>query len=100
MGSSHASGAYCVFMYFVADIKLQGSVLCAKFCPDSPYSLVVGGEKNGFHIINVTNLPQGIVNFYEQLACNSRLIILTISCAEVQGQAADGSRHPSKSSIY
>ena len=40
---------------------LQGSVLCAKFCPDSPYSLAVGGEKNGFHVINVSNLPQGII---------------------------------------
>lgn len=44
-----------VFFFFF----IQASVLCARFCVDSPYSLVVGGKKNGFHIINVANLPQG-----------------------------------------
>ena len=37
----------------------QGSVMCAKFCADSPYSLAVGGHKNGFHIIDVSKLLPG-----------------------------------------
>ena len=69
--------AYCVFIYFVVD-NSQGSVLCAKFCPDSPYSLVVGGEKNGFHIINVSSLPQGIINFHEQFVCNNYFMIIIV----------------------
>lgn len=34
--------------------------MCAKFCADSPYSLAVGGHKNGFHIIDVSRLLPGI----------------------------------------
>ena len=52
-------------------------MLCARFCPDSPYSLVVGGEKNGFHVINVSSLPQGIINLTNNLnAC--KLCVLAV----------------------
>ena len=33
--------------------------MCSKFCVDSPYALAVGGNKNGFHLINVLQLPDG-----------------------------------------
>ena len=54
-------------------------MLCATFCPDSPYSLVVGGEKNGFHVINVSNLPQGIINLTNNLnAVGCKLYVLAV----------------------
>ena len=34
--------------------------MCAKFSVDSAYSLVVGGRKNGFHLINVQTFPAGM----------------------------------------
>ena len=60
-------------------------MLCAKFCPDSPYSLVIGGEKNGFHVINVSSLPQGII-VLKQFACNSLFhdFCNMLSYAEIQ----------------
>ncbi len=33
--------------------------MCCKFCVDSPYALAVGGNKNGFHLLNVQQLPDG-----------------------------------------
>ena len=33
--------------------------MCAKFCVDSPYCLAVGGQKNGFHVVNVEKLLPG-----------------------------------------
>ena len=33
--------------------------MCSKFCVDSPYTLAVGGNKNGFHIINILKLLDG-----------------------------------------
>ena len=33
--------------------------MCAKFNVDSPFVLAVGGQKNGFHIINLTTLEDG-----------------------------------------
>ena len=38
---------------------MQGSVHCAQFCMDAPYALAVGGEKNGFHIVDVSRLLPG-----------------------------------------
>ena len=32
-------------------------MLSAQFCVDSPYSLVVGGQKNGFNLVNVLSYP-------------------------------------------
>ncbi|XP_064386445.1 periodic tryptophan protein 1 homolog [Halichondria panicea] len=34
----------------------MGAVHCAQFCVDTPYTLAVGGEKNGFHIIDASRL--------------------------------------------
>jgi len=39
--------------------SMQGAVFSAKFCVDSPYILAVGGQKNGFHLLNVARLPAG-----------------------------------------
>lgn len=33
--------------------------MCARFCLDAPYSLAVGGRKNGFYIIDVEKLLPG-----------------------------------------
>ena len=39
---------------------MQGAVLCARFCGDSPYALAVGGTKNGFQTIDIRVLESGI----------------------------------------
>ena len=38
--------------------------MCAHFCADSPYSLAVGGKKNGFHVINVANMLPGMCTYF------------------------------------
>ena len=40
--------------------------MCAKFCVDSPFSLAVGGRKNGFHVINVQKLLPGMLKVLQQ----------------------------------
>ena len=65
---------------FFKFLSPQTSVLCTQFCIDSPYSLVVGGEKNGIHIINVANLPQGnhIIISYFTVKCITTTLFFSV----------------------
>ena len=53
-------GLSCDAQWF---FSMQGAVFSAKFCVDSPYTLAVGGQKNGFHLLNVARLPAGKSSF-------------------------------------
>ena len=51
-------------------VVVQGAVLCARFCVDSPYALAVGGTRNGFQTIDIRRLEPGIYClFFLSTAC-------------------------------
>jgi hypothetical protein len=35
----------------------MGALLCCKFCTDNQYTLAIGGQKNGFQLMNILSLP-------------------------------------------
>ena len=41
-------------------VVVQGAVLCARFCVDSPYVLAVGGTRNGFQTLDIRGLVPGM----------------------------------------
>ena len=49
-------------------MSLQGGVMAAKFCVDSPFALAVGGQKNGFQLVDVKGLIAG-QSIYISSAC-------------------------------
>ena len=36
---------------------VQGAIVCGRFCPDDPYVLAIGGQRNGFNLLNVLSYP-------------------------------------------
>ena len=52
-------------------------MLCARFCVDSPYALVVGGTKNGYQTIDIRGMDPGItVDLQKQPWCPIFTIII------------------------
>lgn len=62
----------------------MGSVICARFCLDSPYSLAVGGKRNGFHIIDVAKLLPVIQRF------KKRELLMPVRGSESEGTDEPG----------
>ena len=37
----------------------QGAIFTARFCPDSPFLLAVGGEKDGLRVLSLERVADG-----------------------------------------